>query len=59
MKTLTKEQALHCADIFKNYFGNFSRIDEYMRDQKIASIQNIPAGLPGMTLEEDLLIQDF
>ena len=48
MKTLTKEQALHCAKIFKDYFGNFSRIDEYMRDQKIASIQNIPAGLPGM-----------
>ena len=58
MKTLTKEQALHCAKIFKDYFGNFSRIDEYMRDQKIASIQNIPAGLPGMTLEEDLF-SDF
>lgn len=58
MKTLNKEQALHCAGIFKNYFGNFSRIDEYMRDQKIASIQNIPTGLPGMTLEEDLF-SDF
>ena len=58
MKTLTKEQALHCADIFKNYFGNFSRIDEYMRDQKIASIQNIPAGLPGMGFEEELF-SDF
>ena len=58
MKTLTKEQALHCADIFKNYFGNFSRIDEYMRDQKIASIQSIPTGLPGMSLEDDLF-SDF
>ena len=29
-----------------------------MRDQKIASIQNIPAGLPGMTLEDDLF-SDF
>jgi len=58
MKTLTKEQALHCADIFKNYFGNFSRIDEYMRDQKIASIQSIPAGLPGMSLDDDLF-SDF
>ena len=58
MKTLTKEQALHCADIFKNYFGNFSRIDEYMRDQKIASIQNIPAGLPGMGFEDELF-SDF
>jgi hypothetical protein len=58
MKTLTKEQALHCAKIFKDYFGNFSRIDEYMRDQKIASIQSIPAGLPGMSLEDDLF-SDF
>jgi len=58
MKTLTKEQALHCAKIFKDYFGNFSRIDEYMRDQKLASIQNIPAGLPGMSLEDDLF-SDF
>jgi hypothetical protein len=58
MKTLTKEQALHCAKIFKDYFGNFSRIDEYMRDQKIASIQSIPAGLPGMGFEEQLF-SDF
>ena len=58
MKTLDKEQAVHCAKIFKDYFGNFSRIDDYMRDQKIASIQSIPAGLPGMTLEEDLF-SDF
>ena len=58
MKTLTKEQALHCANIFKNYFGNFNRIDDYMRDQKLASIQNIPAGLPGMSLEDDLF-SDF
>jgi len=58
MKTLTKEQALHCADMFKNYFNNFSSIDEYMRDQKIVSVQNIPAGLPGMSLEDDLF-SDF
>ena len=58
MKTLDKEQAVHCAKIFKDYFGNFSRIDDYMRDQKIASIQSIPSGLPGMTLEEDLF-SDF
>ena len=38
MKTLNKEQALHCAKIFKDYFGNFNRIDDYMRDQKLASI---------------------
>lgn len=58
MKTLTKEQALYCAKIFKDYFGSFNRIDDYMRDQKLASIQNIPAGLPGMSLEDDLF-SDF
>ena len=58
MKTLNKEQALHCAKIFKDYFGNFNRIDDYMRDQKLASIQNIPAVLPGMSLEDDLF-SDF
>ena len=32
-----KEEALtlHCANIFNDYFGQFSRIDQYMRDQKI------------------------
>jgi hypothetical protein len=58
MKTLNKKQALHCAKIFKDYFGNFNRIDEYMRDQKIASIQNIPAGLPGMGFDDELF-SDF
>jgi hypothetical protein len=58
MKTLTKEQALHCAKIFEDYFVNFNRIDEYIRAQKIASIQNIPTGLPGMSLEDDLF-SDF
>ncbi len=30
---LTKEQAVHCADVFSNYFDKFGRIDEYMREQ--------------------------
>ena len=34
MKTLNKDQALYCAKIFNDYFGQFNRIDEYMRDQK-------------------------
>ena len=28
-------KTLHCADVFNNYFGQFSRIDQYMRDQKM------------------------
>ena len=48
MKTLTREEALHCANIFNDYFGQFNRIDQYMRDQKMAQIETIPAPLPGM-----------
>ena len=53
-KNLTGDQALHCAGIFNNYFEKFSRIDEYMRDQKLSQIWNIPAALPGMTLDSDM-----
>ena len=58
MKTLTKEEALHCANIFNDYFGQFSRIDQYMRDQKMAQIETIPAPLPGMGLDSDMF-DDF
>ena len=58
MKTLTREEALHCADVFNNYFGQFNRIDQYMRDQKMAQIHTIPAPLPGMGLDSDMF-DDF
>ena len=41
-KTLDREEALHCANVFNDYFGQFSRIDQYMRDQKMAQIETIP-----------------
>ena len=55
---LTKEQALYCAKIFQDYFGNFERIDEYMRDQKLKSLDDMPTSLPGCGPEEDLF-SDF
>ena len=58
MKTLTREEALHCANIFNDYFGQFERIDQYMRDQKMAQIETIPAPLPGMGLDSDMF-DDF
>ena len=58
VKTLNKNEALHCADVFNNYFGQFSRIDQYMRDQKMAQIETIPAPLPGMGLDSDMF-DDF
>jgi hypothetical protein len=54
---LEYNDALECAKVFENYFGNFNRIDDYMRDQKLASL----ADLPDNTLFpiEDDLFQDF
>ena len=57
-KTLNKNEAIHCADVFNNYFGQFNRIDQYMRDQKMAQIDTIPAPLPGMGLDSDMF-DDF
>ena len=57
-KTLDREEALHCANVFNDYFGQFSRIDQYMRDQKMAQIETIPAPLPGMGLDSDMF-DDF
>ena len=57
-KTLDREQALHCAGIFNDYFGQFERIDEYMRDQKMAQIESLPTSLPGMGFDSDMF-SDF
>ena len=57
-KTLDREEALHCANVFNNYFGQFNRIDQYMRDQKMAQIDTIPTPLPGMGLDSDMF-SDF
>jgi hypothetical protein len=55
---LTKEQALHCAKVFSNYYDKFNRIDEYMRDEKLNALSTRPFVLPGMGPEEDLF-SDF
>lgn len=54
---MTKDDALVCAKAFKDYFGNFDRIDEYMRDQKLASLSEISTN-PLFPIEEDLF-SDF
>jgi hypothetical protein len=56
--SLNKEQALHIAKAFEDYFGNFNRIDEYMREQKLNSLKDWPVALPGCGPEEDLF-SDF
>jgi len=56
--SLNYEQALHCAKVFENYFGDFNRIDEYMREQKLNSLAELPFALPGCGPETDLF-DDF
>ena len=53
---LAYEDALVCAKAFEDYFGNFDRIDEYMRDQKMNSLNEIPSSL---FPPEDDLFSDF
>ena len=50
---LSKDDAIHCAKVFEDYFGNFERIDDYMRDQKLASLSEMSAN-PLFPIEEDL-----
>ena len=52
--SLNREQANYIASVFENYFGNFNRIDEYMREQKLNSLAERPIALPGCGPEEDL-----
>jgi hypothetical protein len=54
---LTFDEAVHCAKAFEDYFGNFDRIDEYMRDQKLNSLADIPNN-PLFPIEDELF-QDF
>lgn len=54
---LTKDDAVHCAKVFQDYFGNFHRVDEYMRDQKLASLSGLSSN-PLFPLEDDLF-SDF
>lgn len=56
--SLNRDQAIHVAKVFEDYFGNFNRIDEYMREQKLNSLAERPFVLPGMGPEEDLF-SDF
>jgi hypothetical protein len=53
---LSKDEAIHCAKAFQDYFGNFERIDEYMRDQKLNSLAELGSFL---FPPEDELFSDF
>ena len=51
------EDAIYCAKVFEDYFGRFDRVDDYMRDQKLASLADLPSN-PLFPIEDDLF-SDF
>ena len=55
---LERQDAIWAATKLMNYFKDFNRIDDYFRARKIERVRDIPAGLPGMSIEDDLF-QEF
>jgi len=53
---LTRDQALHCAKVFDDYFSNIGSTEEYMRDEKLKYLSNMPSSL--FPIEDDLF-SDF
>ena len=53
---LTREQALHCSKTFHDYFSNIRSTEEYMRDEKLKNLDNLPSSL---FPPEDDLFSDF
>ena len=53
---LTREQALYCSNAFHEYFSDMGSIEQYMRDEKLKSVAEIPASL---FPPEDDLFSDF
>ena len=53
---LSRDEALHCAKMFKDYFENTGSIEQYMREEKLKHVQSIPSSL---FPPEDDLFSDF
>ena len=55
---LDRQDSIYAATKLMEYFKDFGRIDDYFRARKIERVKDIPAGLPGMSIEDDLF-QDY
>jgi len=51
---MTKTEAVNSVKVIEDYFSNFENIEEYIRQQKLLKMEDIPASLPGMGIETDL-----
>ena len=54
---LSREDAIYISNVFEDYFGHLDRIDDYMREQKLASLADLPTN-PLFPPEDDLF-SDF
>jgi len=50
---LNKQDSLWAMNYFIEYFSQYERIDQYMKDQKLEQLKDIPVSLPGMEDETD------
>ena len=55
---LNREDALHAANVFVDYFASFGRIDDYLRKVKLERMSNYPTSFPGMGPQDDMF-DDF
>lgn len=55
---LNNQDAIWAMNYFIEYFGQYERIDQYLKEQKMEQVKNFPFQLPGMADEDDFF-QNF
>ena len=55
---LNNQDATWAMNYFIEYFGQYERIDQYLKEQKLEQVKNFPFQLPGMADEDDFF-QNF
>ena len=53
---ISRENGLYCAKVFHEYFSNIGSTEEYMRDEKLKNVADMPSSL--FPIEDDLF-SDF
>lgn len=51
---LSERDAQYAANVFKDFFANFERIDDYMRSVKMERVNQMTPSLPGLGPESDM-----
>ena len=50
---LNDQDATWAMNYFVEYFGQFERIDQYLKEQKLEQVKSFPFQLPGMADEDE------